>query len=46
MSKYYYLIASLPELTIEDNKLSHTVADFKEELYDSLSGDDKKLIDL
>jgi hypothetical protein len=47
MSKYYYLIASLPELTLEDNKLSYTVADFKEELYASLSLDaDKKLIDL
>jgi hypothetical protein len=46
MSKYYYLIASLPELTLEDNKLSYTVAGFKEELYDSLSEADKKLIDL
>ncbi|KAA6342271.1 hypothetical protein EZS27_009956 [termite gut metagenome] len=46
MSKYYYLIASLPELTLEDNKLSYTVADLKEELYDSLSDADKKLIDL
>jgi hypothetical protein len=46
MSKYYYLIASLPELTLEDNKLSYTVAGFKEELYDSLSGAGKKLIDL
>jgi hypothetical protein len=46
MSKYYYLIASLPELTLEDNKLSYTVADLKEELYASLSEADKKLIDL
>ncbi|KAA6337659.1 hypothetical protein EZS27_014280 [termite gut metagenome] len=46
MSKYYYLIASLPVLTLEDNKLSYTIADFKEELYASLSNADKKLIDL
>jgi hypothetical protein len=46
MSKYYYLIASLPELTLEDNKLSYTIADFKEELYTSLSDADKKLIEL
>ncbi|KAA6321809.1 hypothetical protein EZS27_028581 [termite gut metagenome] len=47
MSKHYYLIASLPELTLDDNKLSYTVADFKEELYASLSdAADKKLIDL
>jgi Protein of unknown function (DUF2764). len=46
MSKYYYLIASLPELNLEDSKLSFTIADFKEELYENLSGSDKKLIDL
>ncbi|MDL2300001.1 DUF2764 domain-containing protein, partial [Bacteroides sp. OttesenSCG-928-E20] len=46
MSKYYYLIASLPDLTLEDTKLSHTVAEFKEELYQNLSGTDKKYIDL
>ena len=33
MSKYYYLVAGLPELTLEDSKLSYTVADFKTELY-------------
>ncbi len=46
MSKYYYLVAGLPELTLEDSKLSYTVADFKMELYPALSEDDKKLIDL
>lgn len=33
MSKYYYLVAGLPELTLEDSKLSYTVADFKTENY-------------
>ena len=46
MSKYYYLIAGLPELTLEDSKLSYTVADFKTELYPALSEEDRKLIDL
>ena len=46
MSKYYYLVAGLPELALEDSKLSYTVADFKTELYPALSKDDKKLIDL
>ena len=46
MSKYYYLVAGLPELTLEDSKLSYTVADFKTELYPALSEDDKRLIDL
>ena len=26
MSKYYYLVAGLPELTLEDSKLSYKVA--------------------
>lgn len=46
MSKYYCLVAGLPALTLEDNKLSYTVADFKTEIYPLLSKEDKKLIDL
>lgn len=43
---YYYLVAGLSELTLEDSKLSYTVADFKTELYQDISGVDRKLIDL
>lgn len=46
MSKYYYLVAGLPELTLEDSKLSYTVADFRTEIYPGLSASDQKLIDL
>lgn len=46
MSKYYYLVAGLPELTLDDSKLSYTVADFKTEIYPGLSVADQKLIDL
>lgn len=46
MNKYYYLVAGLPELTLEDSKLSYTVADFKTEIYPGLSSSDQKLIDL
>lgn len=46
MSKYYYLVASLPELTLEDSKLSYIVADFKTEIYPGLSLSDQKLIEL
>ena len=45
-SKYYYLVAGLPELSLEDSKLSYTVADFKTEIYNGLSASDQKLIDL
>lgn len=46
MNKYYYLVAGLPELTLDDSKLSYTVADFKAEIYPVLSSSDQKLIDL
>ena len=46
MSQYYYLVAGLPELTLEDSKLSYTVADFKTELYPALAAKDKNLVDL
>lgn len=46
MSQYYYLVTGLPELTLEDNKLNHTVADFKTEFYPLLSAPDKRLVDL
>lgn len=46
MSKYYYLISGLPELSLDDHKLSYDVATFREELYPQLSAKDQKLIDL
>lgn len=46
MSNYYYLVAGLPTLSLDDGKLSYTVENFKSELYPSLSDKDKKLIDL
>ena len=33
MSKYYYLVAGLPELTLEGRKLSYKVDDFKAGLF-------------
>ncbi|WP_321480142.1 DUF2764 family protein [uncultured Bacteroides sp.] len=46
MSKYYCLIAGLPELTLEDSKLNYTVESFKTDLYSELSAADKHLVDL
>lgn len=46
MTNYYCLVAGLPDLSLEDGKLSYTVANFKSELYPELSDEDKKLIDL
>lgn len=46
MGNYYYLVAGLPTLSLDDGKLSYTVENFKSELYPSLSDKDKKLINL
>ena len=46
MSTYYYLVAGLPDIALDDGKLSYTVSTFKEELYPALSAQDKKLVDL
>ncbi|MGL4293712.1 MAG: DUF2764 family protein [Bacteroidales bacterium] len=46
MSKYYCLIAGLPDIHIDDQKLTYSVAEFKDEVYEQLSEDDRKLFDL
>ncbi len=46
MSKYYCLIAGLPDITLEDSKQTYSVAEFRNELNPVLTARDKKLIDL
>lgn len=46
MSTYYCLVAGLPDISLDDGKLSYSVSDFKDELYPDLSAQDRKLIDL
>ena len=46
MTNYYCLVTGLPELSLEDGKLSYTVSNFKTEIYPELSKADKKLVDL
>ena len=46
MTNYYCLVTGLPELSLEDGKLSYTVANFKTEIYPELSKSDKNLVDL
>ncbi|MGL4519444.1 MAG: DUF2764 family protein [Phocaeicola sp.] len=46
MTNYYCLVAGLPDLTLEDGKLSYTVASFKTEIYPELSEEDKKIVDI
>lgn len=46
MSTYYCLVAGLPDISLDDGKLSYSVSDFKAELYPDLFAQDRKLIDL
>lgn len=46
MSKYYALIAGLPDISLDDSKISYTILSFREELDSILSRGDKKLINL
>ncbi len=43
MSQYYYLIAGLPDIALDDGKRTYTVADFKHEVMPILSAGDQKL---
>lgn len=46
MDAYYYLVTGLPDISLEDGKLSYTVDSFKSEIYPDLSEKDKNIIDL
>ena len=46
MSTYYYLVAGLPDISLDDGKLSYSVQSFREDLYPALTDADKKLVDL
>jgi len=45
-SNYYCTVAGLPDITLDDTKLSFTIGDFKEELYPELTDKDRKLLNL
>lgn len=46
MSKYYCLVAGLPNISLDDSKVPFTISDFRAELEGILTASDKKLIDL
>ena len=46
MANYYCLVTGLPDLSLEDGKLSYTVANFRTEIYPQLTAKDQKIIDL
>ncbi|MDR1980261.1 MAG: DUF2764 domain-containing protein [Tannerellaceae bacterium] len=46
MGKYYYLIAGLPNISLDDSKLPFTLSEFRQELNGMLTEADRKLVDL
>ena len=46
MANYYYIVAGLPDISFDDSKAAYTVAQFREEVYASLSASDRKVMDL
>ncbi|MGL5920243.1 MAG: DUF2764 family protein, partial [Bacteroidales bacterium] len=46
MRNYYCLVAGLPDITLDDSKLSYTVDQFAAELKDELSKSDYALVEL
>lgn len=46
MTNYYCLVAGLPDISLDDDKLSFTVADFRQEVYPGLSRGDRALVDV
>ena len=46
MSHYYYLISGLQDISLDDSKAPVSVDSFRSEIYDALSGADRKIMDL
>ena len=46
MGGYYYIIAGLPDISFDDSKTAYTVEQFRQEVYDTLSAQDRKVMDI
>ena len=46
MANYYYIISGLPDISFDDSKPAYTVRQFREEVYASLSAQDRKVMDI
>lgn len=46
MNNYYCLVTGLPEISLDDGKLSYSVLDFKETIYPYLAKEDQRMVDL
>lgn len=46
MGNYYYIISGLPDISFDDSKAALTPGEFRAEVYDALSGADRKVMDM
>lgn len=46
MANYYYIVSGLPDISFDDSKAAMTLEQFREEVYKSLSGSDREVMDL
>ena len=46
MGNYYYIISGLPDISFDDSKAALTPSEFRTEVYDALSGADRKVMDM
>ena len=46
MSNYYYIISGLPDISFDDSKAALSAEQFRTEVYESLSGADRKVMDI
>lgn len=46
MGSYYYIISGLPDISFDDSKAAYTLAQFREEVFRSLSASDRKVMDI
>ena len=46
MANYYYIISGLPDISFDDSKAAYTVEQFRQEVFDALSAQDRKVMDI
>lgn len=46
MGNYYYIISGLPDISFDDSKAALTADEFRTEVYEALSGADRKVMDM
>lgn len=46
MAGYYYIISGLPDISFDDSKAAYSVEQFRQEVFEALSAQDRKVMDI